>query len=348
MRKFYLALSAILGSLLLKAQTIDNVNFTFASDPLTNNVTFTNTTVLQSDASRKAFWSFDDGSTQLTTPLANTSHHYTTTGTYTVCLKVYKYFPNSNDSVLTGQECKQVVLQQVCTADFEWSNSITQNPLVHNVNFNINTSNSNRPIIQVCWNFGDGTDTCINATAATSASLSVHHKYLQSGTYNACIRIKYDGGCVAEKCHAVVLVAPTISDDCRASYEATAVSATSLGRKFIAQPWHSNSKKPVRICWTFGDGKDTCIEYSTTFTGQYYVEHTYKAAGDYPVCVKIKYDGGCEKQKCETIHIIAPPPPVAECTFTLNEAATNVSSLERKFYVGLMENKRAEKICWPP
>lgn len=346
MRKIYLLLAAIFGSLLLKAQTTDNVNFNFAPDPLTNNVAFTNTTVLHGDAPRKAFWSFGDGSTQVTTPLANTSHHYSAPGTYTVCLKIYRYFTNPNDSVLTGQECKQVTLQQVCSAGFEWNDSISQNPLLHNVNFHGHgTNTSNNPIIQVCWNFGDGHDTCINITTAATPSLYIHHRYLQSGTYTACIKIKYDGGCIAEKCNVVVLIAPTIADSCRANYEVASISATPLGRKFIALPWHSNGKKPVRICWTFGDGKDTCIEYTTAFTGQYFAEHIYAAAGQYSVCVKIKYDGGCEKQKCEML-LIQVPPPADNCSFTLNEAATNVSNLERKFYIGLMENRRAEKICW--
>ena len=63
---------------------------------------------------------------------------------------------------------------------------------------------------------------------------------------------------------------------------------------YKALPWHNNNKKPKQICWKFGDGKDTCIQYPENYTGQYLVRHTYREPGQYEVCVKILYYGGCE------------------------------------------------------
>jgi hypothetical protein len=34
-------------------------------------------------------------------------------------------------------------------------------------------------------------------------------------------------------------------------------SITSLVRGFFASPWSSENKRPVRVCWYFGDGTDT-------------------------------------------------------------------------------------------
>lgn len=249
MRKIYFTLALLISGSFLKAQTGDAVNFTFVSNQLTNTVVFTNTTVLHGDGPHKAFWSFGDGSVRQTAPLANTDHHYALSGTYTVCLKIYKYNNTSNDSVLTGQECKMVALST-----------------------------------------------------------------------------------------------PNHADSCSSNFTMQPISATPFGRKFIAQPWHSNNKKPVRICWEFGDGKDTCIQYAATYSGDYWVEHKYTQYGQYEVCTTIKYDGGCEKRKCNLVNLAAPA--TDNCTFTLNESPVNLSSLERKFYVGLMANKRAEKVCW--
>src|SRR5436190_1341229 len=78
-------------------------------------------------------------------------------------------------------------------------------------------------------------------------------------------------------------------------------TSTTLGKYFVAQPQHSQNKKPVRICWTFGDNDDTCIQYSTTYTGAYGVYHLYGQPGAYNVCVKILYDGGCEAHECHVI-----------------------------------------------
>lgn len=348
MRKFYTMLAFVFIAILAKAQSVPNVNFTFAPDPLTNNVVFTNTSSTLGDGVKKAYWYFGDGTSQMTGALDGATHHYSVAGTYQVCLKIYRYPTNSNDSVLIGPECKSVTLQQTCRAEFQYHDSISTNPLIHHVTFNgTGSNNANKIPLQICWNFGDGTDTCISATAGTSITpfLNIKHNYTQNGTYNVCLKIRYDGGCVAEKCLAVVLAGPTIADSCSANFTINPILATPLGRKFIAMPWHSNNKKPVRICWTFGDGKDTCIQYSTTYTGDYWVEHKYANYGQYEVCVTIKYDGGCEKRKCNQVQITQPV-TTDTCYFELNEAPVSAAGLERRFYVGLMANRRAEKICW--
>jgi hypothetical protein len=99
-------------------------------------------------------------------------------------------------------------------------------------------------------------------------------------------------------------------DTCKVDFRDSLQSNNSLHRQFTALPWHNNLKKPVQICWIFGDGKDTCINYNPAINyGSYVVSHTYAIAGTYNVCVKIKYEGGCSKDLCKPIKVIAPPPP---------------------------------------
>ena len=137
------------------------------------------------------------------------------------------------------------------------------------------------------------------------ALYTVVHHYQQPGVYEVCVRIVYEGGCEATKCKSVYV---TIPDECRADFEKLALTPTisPLHVTFKALPWHNNNKKPKKICWIFGDGRDTCIEYSTTYTGSYLITHKYNHPGTYEVCVKILYDGGCEASKCKPFQINEP------------------------------------------
>src|SRR5688572_23723790 len=161
MRKFSFLLASLLGCLLLCAQTTTQVNFTFTVD-VNNNATFTNTSQVQSDRPLKAYWSFGDGATTSTLPLAGTTHHYTKSGTYQVCLKIFRYNNNDRtDSTLLGSECKSLTVQQQCEAGFQWKDSLTNSSSAHHVTFSAGAhSTGNRAIKEICWTFGDGTDTC--------------------------------------------------------------------------------------------------------------------------------------------------------------------------------------------
>src|SRR5215471_3681904 len=53
---------------------------------------------------------------------------------------------------------------------------------------------------QICWFFGDNRDTCINYDPAIGSNYFVPHIYDHTGTYYVCVRIQYQGGCVAYKC----------------------------------------------------------------------------------------------------------------------------------------------------
>jgi PKD repeat protein len=358
MRKLYallaglcLALSAIVPA---RAQqpTNDIANFTFSISAADNNVAFANTSVLGNlPGLRRAFWSFGDGSGQWTGPLQNTQHNYASAGTYTVCLRIFRYTSNTSDSVLSAQVCKTVTIEQVCRANFEYHDSIAStNPLRHIVRFwALPFHNANKRVTEVCWNFGDGTDTCIQYSNTNPApnNLSIVHQYTQQGPFNVCVRIKYEGGCVAEKCKPVVLQHPP-ADTCTADFERTGLTTTNnqLHATFKAIPWHNNNKRPVLICWTFGDGRDTCIQYSTTFAGPYTVNHTYNNAGNYEVCVKILYQGGCEARKCRAVSVGAADSCRADFERLPVASTNNPLSVIYKALPAHSNNKKPKTICW--
>jgi PKD repeat protein len=190
----------------------------------------------------------------------------------------------------------QTTTNDSCTANYEVS-SVNSTPLGKHF-IALPWSSSNKKPIKICWYFGDNKDTCIEYTSSYTGNYGVYHQYAQPGSYNVCVKIFYDAGCISYKCK-VTHVGDLVT--CTANFETVNTTASPLGKYFVAHPWNSANKKPVRICWTFGDNKDTCIQYSTTYTGAYGVYHQYNQPGVYNVCVKILYDGGCEAHYCKII-----------------------------------------------
>jgi len=195
---------------------------------------------------------------------------------------------------------------------------------------------------QICWNFGDNHDTCIQYDPSLSSDYLVTHTYAQTGVYNVCIKILYQGGCQSYICKSVQIGA---ADSCKAGFETRASTANAVGEYFIAQPWHNNNKKPVYICWNFGDNRDTCIQYSTSYTGSYAVYHLYPHTGNYNVCVKIRYDGGCESQYCRTLYVGESPD---SCSANFASGSVSPTSLSRHFVAQPWNNhnKKPVSICW--
>jgi PKD repeat protein len=352
MRKLYAFLAGILfflanhQSLAQTIPTTDVANFSFTVDADNNTVAFTNTSVLSSLAGdRRAHWSFGDGSGQWTLPLANTHHQYTSAGTYTVCLKIFRYVSNTNDSVLSAQVCKQITIPVRCRADFERLPVTANSPLT--VGFKaLPWNNAHKKPSRICWTFGDGRDTCINYPENYTGLYTVTHRYNQPGTYQVCVKILYYGGCLAAKCKSIVIERP---DECRADFEKLSLTTSNsvLHAVFKALPWHNNQKKPARICWSFGDGRDTCISYTNSYTGPYTVAHLYNQPGVYEVCVKIFYYGGCEARKCKPVQI-GPRPDSCRADFE-RLPLTTINSRLNVYYKALPwhnNNKKPKTICW--
>ncbi|HUP12215.1 MAG TPA: PKD domain-containing protein, partial [Niastella sp.] len=303
MRKLYALLTALLFCLVLPARTPspDIAHFGFQVDHANKDVIFTNTSIIGNEPGiRKAFWTFGDGSGTITQPLQGTQHHYQMPGSYNVCLKIYRYRSNPNDSVLTAQFCETVVVNTVCRADLEKLPPTTNDPLRAYFKAFPWHNGEKRPV-RICWTFGDGRDTCIQYSNTNQGPYNVQHVYAHPGVYEVCVNILYQGGCEARKCKTIHVEA---ADTCQANFEKIQGSNNDpLLTYFKALPQHNNNRKPARICWTFGDTRDTCINYSENYSGQYAVSHRYSHPGEFEVCVRIVYYGGCEARKCKEVSI---------------------------------------------
>ena len=264
-------------------------------------------------------------------------HLYDSRGNYNVCVNILY------DGGCEAHYCRIVQvgnLEDSCSANFQVvstsANALNKYFIAQPWN------NHNKKPVRVCWQFGDGRDTCIQYSTSYTGLYAVNHIYSQPDLYNVCVNILYDGGCEAHYCREVQVGEP---DSCTADFERIQASITSLTAYFNALPWNNHNKKPSRVCWQFGDGRDTCINYSETFTGQYVVSHTYAQAGQYEVCVNILYFGGCESRKCK--NIIVPIPPDT-CSVQMFESTPSITSLNRSFYAlpHSNNNRRVVTICW--
>ncbi len=337
MRTIFLLLavcSALLGS------TQDVANFTIATS---NNrtITITNTSQFSSTTNKKAIWKFGDGSMSVTAATAGTQHRYTANGTYKVCLILYSY-TGEHDSVATADHCQEVRIEETtadCKAGFEVGKS--NDSLTKLFMAQVNTNADHRPE-RICWNFGDHTDSCIQYNPAESHNYAIYHHFKEKGIYNVCVKIQYQGGCQAAYCHEVKVSG---EDSCRIVYKTEKVSSNRLALQFIAQPQHSNDKMPVRLCWKFGDGKDTCIEYPQGTDKPFTISHAYAHAGNYEACVAVLYDGGCEARYCHQVTIAEIPAPTPDgCPVDIEMAHSD--GKEQKFFAHTANGKVPLQICW--
>jgi len=170
-----------------------------------------------------------------------------------------------------GTGCKTVTIESICHANFETVAS-TSTPLGRYFVAQPSHSQNKKPV-RICWTFGDNHDTCIQYSTTYTGTYGVYHLYSQPGAYNVCVNILYDGGCEAQNCHTIQTGE---ADSCNADFERIPINTTNnpLSAYFRALPWHNHDKKPARICWTFGDNRDTCINYGQDYMGPYIVGHT--------------------------------------------------------------------------
>jgi len=265
-------------------------------------------------------------------------HSYNDTGVYNVCVKILY------DGNCESQYCASIVVNtpepDSCHANFEKISAATSSPL--RIYYRaLPWHNNNKKPEQICWNFGDDRDTCIKYNPALSNNYAVAHTYEHTGTYNVCVKILYQGGCSSYECKSVQING---ADSCRANFETLTSTNNSQGKYFVAQPWHNNDKKPVRVCWNFGDNSDTCIEYSTNHAGSYAIFHSYSHTGSYNVCIKIKYDGGCESYYCKVIQM----DDADSCQADFETGLISSTSPDRHFTAVLLNNheKKPAHVCW--
>jgi PKD repeat protein len=302
-----------------------------------------------------ACWNYGDGTTScshaapgLPASLVAT-HTYPSNGTYSICLTL------TYEGGCSRSFCRTVVLPATGIPHPDSCGTTISSALVNPVNpmrlgFISNPVHNNlRLPWRTCFNFGDGRDTCITYPNGYSMIGAVH-TYSNPGTYNVCVTVDFEGGCQTTRCSTIIVHAPPQppADTCHADLNIAAVSNAPLGRVFTAVPWHNNQKRVIKVCWLFGNGRDTCISYPAGYTGDYSIHYTYTGYGNYTVCAVIYYEGGCQSTRCHSFQLQpAPPPPIGgNCTVHLGISAFNNPPLLRLIRASPDTGRRPVNVCW--
>lgn len=240
--------------------TAQFVNTSIATTPITN-----------------VLWSFGDGATST---LQNPSHTYVAAGVYSVKLKILT--SNCTDSSV---QAITIANPTGCNANFDLLRDSLNYKKI-NLYAAINTAYPNNdPVVERKWRFGDGDSLVGNVQNPT-------HTYANAGTYNVCLRVKTQSGCISELCKVVTIINPA-SLNCFVNYsfvpQATLVSFNSNSSSAAA------GDSIISRRWVWGDN-------SAALTGNVVnPQHQYAQQGVYNVCLTIKTASGCEKTICKLV-----------------------------------------------
>jgi PKD repeat protein len=194
-----------------------------------------------------------------------TTHTYTVTGTYTVCLTVTDTANNC-----TSQFCDTVNVVVTCNATWTNQSIIAGQQTFTAQPFNLNWTYT--------WDFGDLT--------APGNGFIVNHTYANAGTYTVCLTV-YDSAttCTSQFCDTVQIVFPS---NCPVTFTNVYLAGNMA---FTPTPFN-----PLNTyVWDFGDA-------TALFTG-IFANHTYAAPGTYTVCVVMTTFQGCTDSFCDTVMV---------------------------------------------
>ncbi len=210
-----------------------------------------------------AKWDFGDGTTADGWP--DTDHHYSTPGAYTVCVEV-KY-----ENGCVAKFCKEIIVG--CGVKFRTQ---TENGYLY---YFYGVPAGPYPVVSAEWDFGDG--------ATSNDWRDTKHEYARSGTYEVCLTVKYENGCVAKYCRKIDVVVP-----CDVKFK----TETPNGHLYYFYGLGVGVSPVASAYWDFGDG--------TSSTDWPNTKHDYERPGVYKVCLTVKYENGCEARYCYEIRVI--------------------------------------------
>lgn len=230
------------------------------------------------DSIREYIWTWGDGSVN-GGMLANATHHYTSPGTYNVCLVIRT---KSGCSDTLCQTIKLPLPNQInCVPKFTYEHIPSTTISGRSIRFNSSMSVTipGDSIIYRKWEFGNG-------AVLTGNLVNPVYTYTNPGSYYVCLTIKTKLGCEKKECKLVVV--PQVAGGCvpHFSWQRTAPKQISFNS---STSWVPATDSIVERKWNFGDG-------SAVLAGNVVSPvHNYAHAGIYTVALKIRTKLNCEK-----------------------------------------------------
>ncbi|KQS38131.1 hypothetical protein ASG14_19545 [Pedobacter sp. Leaf194] len=218
-------------------------------------------------------WDFGDGTTS---PEQNPKHAYAKEGSYKVSLAV-----KSGTGCYSDPFIKSIKINPLPVSNFTASlNTCINTDYVVADNSTISVAQSPNTIVNWSWDFGDGT----KIDKSTKAPFA--YQYKATGSYTVSLITTSAEGCVSAAYTQNVLV----TDLPVADFTTPAVCFADGLAKFTNTSKNiSGSSNGLTYEWNFGDPNSPANK-STDMDGK----HTFSAAGDYTITLKIKNENGCE------------------------------------------------------
>lgn len=211
-------------------------------------------------------WSFGDGNTATQ---QNTTHTYSTFGTYSVQLML-DYGNNCADSIT-----KTVTVNENPVAAFTVADICNDSVVAPN---NTSTNSTGVPTYQ--WSFGDAT--------ATVTGQNPTHTYALTNSYTIQLIATSSGGCADTTTNPVMVIIGTHID-----FSAPDV-CDGAAMNFTDQTTNPYSTTINSYSWNFGDGNTAALQNTT---------HTYSTFGTYNVQLMLDYGNNCADSITKSVNV---------------------------------------------
>jgi PKD repeat protein len=287
------------------------VDFTSSPGCVNDSTQFVSSTFVNATAVPTRTWDFGDG---FTSTAADPYHIYTSPGAFTVTLSV-------TDTAGCSNSVSHVVsITPPPDAFFQASSPACAN---NDMFFNDLSTVSSGQFTSWYWDFGDGSDTLINAPA----NPDIAHTYIAAGTYTVKLKVNTSLGC-EDEFQALITVAasPLAEFDFENTCAGTAVTFTSLSTT-------NGGTSIIDFQWDFGDPASG----SNNVSNLQNPSHVYANAGTYTVILEVTNANGCPDTVSHVLTIL-PKPPVdytwtgtclgAPTVFTVNTTVTNIGAVD--------------------
>jgi PKD repeat protein len=183
--------------------------------------------------------------------------------------------------LLLGWFATPIKAQIDCTVDFSYVIDGLD------VDFEAITTPGPGDVDNYVWNFGDG--------GMDEGDDDPNHEYATGGTYEVCVTVFFDAGCVVEHCE-VISVGDSIGGgggggDCVASLDILSIDGLNVHFMGDVAPDYDI----VYYAFDYGDGGTYSVTGSSSGADPWY---TYDATGSYEVCLFIETGSGCTDEIC--------------------------------------------------
>ncbi|MCW3091269.1 MAG: hypothetical protein JWP81_2338 [Ferruginibacter sp.] len=236
-----------------------------------------------SQAGFKYLWNFGDVSNGMndSAVMKNPAHYYTTTGPFSIHLKITSAAGCVDDST---KILSTLFLQAVAGFTVKGENCLNDSTI-----FTSTSVGSGNTITNWHWDFGDGTP--------VGSVQNPAHLYTASGTKTIKHWVTTDKGCTSDTMSRTIIVNPLPT----AGFITTGPYCITRNINFMDTS-KANAGNLASWKWDFGDGNSLNSTNGNSFT------HSYTSIGSFPVALTVATDKGCTSRVATHTQTIYPLP----------------------------------------